>query len=233
MRQLIGDFKAGWTALERSAKQRWTKALAIGVLVSLAVVAGVTLLTRAATSGGTFPWEREVIERFAASGWMSFHHAIFWQQLGSSALLMPVALVGAGIAIRLRRPLHALSLLLAAFAIKPIVLAGWQLWARDRPDFIERGLAVPEGLHAFPSGHVAQTVALYGLLTAFWIQRSRSVLERVLAVILLVAVIVIVGAARLRLGAHWPTDLVAGVVAGGCWGVSLYAALQRAEPGRA
>jgi undecaprenyl-diphosphatase len=228
-RQLADDFRTGWAELEPGAKRRWLISLGVGALLSLGIVAAMTLLTRAAAPAGPFPWERDAVLAFAESGWLSFHHALFWQQLGSSALLMPLALIAAGIAIRLRRPLHAVSILLAAFAIKPFVLTGWTIWARARPDFIEGGLAVPEGLHAFPSGHVAQTVALFGLLASFWIQRSRSVVERLLALALLATLIVVIGVARLRLGAHWPTDLVAGVVAGGAWCVTLYVALRRAQ----
>ncbi len=228
-RRLVDDFKLGWRALDAGAKRRWLTTLGIGALLSLCIVATLTLLMRAAAPAGPLPWERDVVVEFASSGWMSFHKALFWHQLGSSALLMPAALVAAGIALRLRRPLHAVSLLLAAFGIKLVVQTGWLLWARARPDFIERGLAVPEGLHSFPSGHVSQTVALFGLLTCFWIQRSRSVLERLLAITLLVALVVLVGLARLRLGAHWPTDLMAGVVAGGAWCVTLFVALRRSN----
>lgn len=227
---MAGDFTSAWRALESGAKRRWLTTVGLGALLSLGLVAVMTLLMRAAAPAGPLPWERDAVLGFANSGWMSFHKALFWHQLGSSALLMPAALVAAGIALRLRRPLHALSLLLAAFGIKLVVQTGWLLWARARPDFIERGLAVPEGLHSFPSGHVSQTVALFGLLTCWWVQRSRSVLERLLAVVLLVVLVVLVGAARLRLGAHWPTDLMAGVVAGGAWCATLLVALRRARP---
>lgn len=84
------------------------------------------------------------------------------------------------------------------------------------------------------SGHVAQTVAFYGLLAWLWCARSRSALERLLAGALFVALVVATAAARLRLGAHWPSDLVAGAVVGGLWLVACCVALRpRAAGARA
>jgi undecaprenyl-diphosphatase len=95
--------------------------------------------------------------------------------------------------------------------------------ARPRPtsDLVEVYRAVSG--YSFPSGHVVQYVAFYGLLGYLaWRRLGRSSPQGVgvrLALRLLLAVccalIVLVGPSRVYLGAHWPSDVVAGYLLGG------------------
>ena len=89
--------------------------------------------------------------------------------------------------------------------------------------------AVPSSLHSYPSGHSAQTVVVYGLLTWFWVSLSQSRVERGVAWMLLALLVALVGASRLRIGAHWPSDIAAGVVIGAAWLATLIVALRRAD----
>ena len=109
------------------------------------------------------------------------------------------------------------------------MLLGWTAWDRARPDFIANAAAVPASLHAFPSGHATQIVAVYGLLTWMWADLSRSGAERALAWTLFAAFVVVNGVARLRIGAHWPSDVVAGTALGLVWMVALAWAVRWGE----
>src|SRR6185436_8524286 len=113
------------------------------------------------------------------------------------------------VAARHHRPLLALTFPVAYVLQRPLVLLGWWVWNRQRPKWIAGGIAAPE-LHSFPSGHVALMLAVYGLLAYLWARASRSAAERVLVVALLACLLVTVGWARLRLGTHWPSDVLAG-----------------------
>jgi len=108
------------------------------------------------------------------------------------------------------------------------VLLGWHTWDRPRPHLIAGGLASP-GFHSFPSGHISQVVVSYGLFVYLWARATRSRSERAVAVLLLLALVAVVGLARLRLGAHWPSDIVAGALIGAAWLASVIAALRAAE----
>ena len=85
--------------------------------------------------------------------------------------------------------------------------------ARARPD-----AAVVETLSsAFPSGHAVRAVAVYGLLAwLLWRLTDRLVL-RSLTVTGGVALVLLNGLARVALGVHWPTDVLAGFAVGALW----------------
>ena len=72
-------------------------------------------------------------------------------------------------------------------------------------------------------------MAVYGLLAWLWLRASRSVVERMLVVVLLAALLLVTGAARVRLGSHWPSDVLAGYAVGAVWLLTVIAALRRAE----
>jgi undecaprenyl-diphosphatase len=66
----------------------------------------------------------------------------------------------------------------------------------------------------FPSGHVYSDVLIYGVLavmaTSYLSPRLASV-----ARVLVVALIVLSGPARVAVGAHWPSDTIGGYLWGG------------------
>ena len=65
---------------------------------------------------------------------------------------------------------------------------------------------------AFPSGHALGSAALW--LTVAWLVRDR--MGRGPALALAVLVPLLVGASRILLGVHWPSDVVAGLALGWC-----------------
>jgi membrane-associated phospholipid phosphatase len=82
---------------------------------------------------------------------------------------------------------------------------------RPRPWLFDVG-ANPAG-SAFPSGHEAQAVAFYGMLAILLgLGRSRQV--KCLLWSAAVGVVLLIGVARMYLGAHWFTDILAGVALG-------------------
>ena len=192
----------------------WLTTLVAGLAVCMAIVWLATWLGERLFDSGALAWETDVIRGLEDDRLLSFHDATWLQAFGSSAMMVPIVVLATGWAAWVRRPIRAAGIVAAFFAAKVLVFSGWAMWERARPDFINDGIGVPAGLGSYPSGHIVQLVAVYGLLFWFWVRESRSRAEQAIAWLLLLVLVLATGAARLRVGAHWPSDLVAGAVIG-------------------
>ena len=86
-------------------------------------------------------------------------------------------------------------------------------FAKPRPQLWTHLIA--ESSFSFPSGHALGSLVLYGFLAyvlAMQFPRSAHWIYSIAAVI-----IAAIGASRLYLGVHWPTDVVAGYAVGFLW----------------
>src|SRR5947209_13463832 len=70
---------------------------------------------------------------------------------------------------------------------------------------------------SFPSGHVMHYINLFGLLTYLLATNWRSGRLRNTLIAICSALIICVGPSRVYLGAHWPSDVMAGYLYGGLW----------------
>jgi undecaprenyl-diphosphatase len=102
--------------------------------------------------------------------------------------------------------------------------------ARARPDLLDP--VVVEHGFGFPSGHSTLSMVAYGVL-AVLVSRSRAPASVRFAILVTLGVLVgLIGASRVWLGVHFPTDVLAGWITGGVV-VLVYATLtRRAWPGR-
>ena len=194
--------------------RRWFIAIAVGFVICMGITWFATWLGERLSDSGDLAWETAMIRGLEDDRLLSFHDATWLQAFGSSAMMIPIVVLATGWAAWMRRPIRAAGVLAAFFLAKVLVFSGWSMWERARPDFINDGIGVPAGLGSYPSGHIVQLVAVYGLLFWFWVRASRSVAEQGIAWLLLIILVVATAAARLRVGAHWPSDLVAGAVIG-------------------
>jgi membrane protein DedA with SNARE-associated domain/membrane-associated phospholipid phosphatase len=147
------------------------------------------------------------------TGWLTvIMRNVTW--LGSSYVLVPV-LVAATVVLLRRRDRRAVGRLWAALlgAVVLYTLAK-PLVHRTRPpatDLIGHATGP-----AYPSGHATQAIAAWGML-AVVLAAGRSLRARVLLLSAAAVVVLLVGASRVYLGAHWPTDVLAGYALGGTW----------------
>jgi undecaprenyl-diphosphatase len=84
-----------------------------------------------------------------------------------------------------------------------------EAFARARPDIVPHLDSI--GNLAYPSGHASNAVAFF-LLTALILGAKRPILWRGAAI----ALALVIGASRLTLGVHWPSD----VIGGWLWGMA-------------
>jgi undecaprenyl-diphosphatase len=114
---------------------------------------------------------------------------------------------------RLHRGDRAAVLSLAVVPLGQLLNVGLKhVFQRARP-------LVPEPLvhlttYSFPSGHAVASTLLYGVLCALVLQRVRSRFWRVAAATGAVAMVLLVAFSRVYLGAHYLSDVIAGMAVG-------------------
>ena len=214
-------------AAPAAAWRRWSVALLLGYAASGGVAVLATSLARRWHHRGLDAWDERVLEKIVASPF-TFAQGLWFEAWGSSAFLVPMLLVVVVLLVRSRFPFRASTLAVAYVLNKGLVLGAWQLWDRARPDSVADGVAAP-GLHSFPSGHAVNAVVLFGLLAAMWWISTRNSLERAAAVLLMGGVVALTCLGRVRLGTHWPSDILAGLIIGSVWLAGLLVAMVWAE----
>ena len=182
----------------------------VGALMALAVIGAICYL---AAAYDTFPGDEDALTAFQGfrSGWLdnaaiaaaSFAHV-------AVAVLSIVMLSLVLWASRRRADSLAALLVLAAEAINLGLKA---VVDRPRPEFSL--LTSLQSGHSFPSGHSLHAIVLFGLLIVMVGELieppriSRSIQA------LLCLLVLTVGASRVYLGAHWPSDVIGAYVIGG------------------
>ena len=147
----------------------------------------------------------------------------------TTSVLLVAAVAAAAMLVRGHWP-GALAVVLTVGATQGIVFAIKELVARARPP--ASSAWIDAAGHAFPSAHAASGVALYGLLALYTVQRLHGRARVAAGAVALVGVGSI-GLTRVYLGAHYPSDVLAGwlvgaVVAAAAW--QLARALRRLRP---
>lgn len=93
---------------------------------------------------------------------------------------------------------------------------------RPRPELVPHGSYVYT--RSFPSGHSMLSTAMYLTLGAILAQVQQRRLLKYYLIVLALGAAALVGASRVYLGVHWPSDVVAGWAAGSVWALTVWGA---------
>jgi undecaprenyl-diphosphatase len=135
--------------------------------------------------------------------------------LGGHLFLIPATIL---VALGLRSRGHWISALLfsgsvvGGFALNSLLKITFQ---RARPDLWPA--LVAERTYSCPSGHAAMSTLFFGGLAAVALHLSKRPAVRVTAIVLATVAAVTIAGTRVYLGAHWTTDVVAGMLVGLFW----------------
>ena len=98
-----------------------------------------------------------------------------------------------------------------------------QVYHRGRPSINQ---AIDAIGFSFPSGHSMGSVVFYGFLIYLIVRSDHRRVFKTVSSITLVTFIVLIGTSRIYLGAHFPSDVVAGFLAGTIWLILCLSALE-------
>ena len=148
--------------------------------------------------------------------------------LGGTAVLVLTTAAAAGYLLLDGKRHAALAVLVATIGgqvLSTLLKLGFD---RDRPDLVPHGTEVYTA--SFPSGHSMMAAVTYLTLGALLAGVHASWRLKAYFVAVAASITVLVGASRVYLGVHWPSDVLAGWAVGVawaclCWGVMR--ALQR------
>ena len=179
-------------------------------LIAVLGLGGFAFLTWIIVQHANLPFDLQLLE--AAKGLGQYMPE--WRGLSDSANL-PLIAVGAAIVVWLLWTRQRSEAFLV-IVILALVTAGSELVkqavARPRPPGVENTyLGV---VYSYPSGHVLEAVTIYGIIAVLVWRSSLPKVVRVAVPLLFLAIVVLVAVARVAVGEHYPSDVLAGLLAG-------------------
>ncbi|MFD0716677.1 phosphatase PAP2 family protein [Paenibacillus sp. GCM10027626] len=135
--------------------------------------------------------------------------------LGSSKGVMILAFLAAVILFLVLR--HRMELVLLIGSVGGVAVlneALKMLYQRNRPELHR---LIEETGFSFPSGHSMAAFTFYAVLAFLLWRHTKSLLGRLLLVVLAAVMIVMIGLSRVYLGVHFPSDIIGGYWISACW----------------
>lgn len=197
------------------------------LLLALSLLAGFVLVLANVLDGDLAHFDAWLVAALRAAGDGATPRGPGWlpvffvelTHLGGTVALALATLLVAGLLLFERRPAKA-GLVLVAVA-GGTTLSSMLKWGLDRP----RPDLVPHLVEAlspsFPSGHAMLSTVVYltlgALLARFEFRRGAT---RIYVVLCAIGLALLIGASRVYLGVHWPSDVLAGWCLGGAWAIA-------------
>jgi undecaprenyl-diphosphatase len=199
----------------------------LSILISLLLVASAiwafAMLADEIIEGETHAFDRAVLLAMRMPGHPAEPWGPRWLRetvrdytaLGSAGILTFMTLAVIGFLLLQGKPRVAMMVVITVgggMLLSTILKRGF---ARPRPDLVPQDLLPLSA--SFPSGHAMLSAVVYltlgALLARVQPQRRLKVYILTMAVVLTT----LVGLSRIYLGVHWPTDVLAGWIAGAAW----------------
>lgn len=221
----------------RASIVRLVAGRALGIAVVLALIAAAVwsfaVIADEVMEGETHAFDGAVLLALRAPGDAADPLGPPWVEelardvtgLGGVGVLSFLTVAAAGLLWLQQRRGRAVYLLAAVGSGIVLSNAAKAFFDRPRPDLVPHGALVYTA--SFPSGHSLMAAVVYLTLAALLARTFPQRRLRIYVISLAILVTLAVGASRVYLGVHWPTDVLAGWAAGGAWALAC-AALARA-----
>ncbi|MEK7265958.1 MAG: phosphatase PAP2 family protein [Pseudomonadota bacterium] len=147
--------------------------------------------------------------------------------LGGTMLLTLFTLLLAGY-FAVKRQAATIGLLLAAVIGETILSSLLKdLFDRPRPHIVPH--LIEASSNSFPSGHATSAAAIYLTIAALIARETKERAVRNYVYFSAVTLAILVGASRVYLGVHYPTDVIGGLSIGAFWAAIVLIAARRLE----
>src|SRR3954469_2745286 len=203
------------TSLIHLYRSSFVTRLIVGFLVACALLSVLGLFT--SNSHLFIPHFDDVgskwVQSFATPGLTSFLRLA--TRLGSTVGLTAVGIVIIAIFLYMRR-LDYIGLLLLVMAGQGLLQYGFKnIFERRRPEPLFN--YVIGDTPSFPSGHALASMCFFGLLAYIFTLNVGSPTKRAAIWFAAIAIILLVGFSRIYFDVHYPSDVIAGYLAGVIW----------------
>ena len=203
--------------------RRWTRSALVLAVISAALAIGFFSLSRAVVRGSTGDLDEQVLLAMRRPGDLTDPIGPRWvEEVGRDmTALGGVAVLGLITATVVSffwlSSMHRAAIYVGVASVGGLLLATAlkQSFDRPRPDLVPHGAMVYTS--SFPSGHSTMAAAVYltlGMVASRFVPRRRL---KVLLIGVAMLVTAAVGASRVYLGVHWPSDVLAGWAVGASW----------------
>lgn len=183
--------------------------VAIGRAGLVAMVAGLAVLSTAArfVPDGLAWFDTRLADLVDSPRYLEFFRGV--SRLGSTGLTVAIAAAAALLVWNRCRPLAVLypTAVVGGFVVNVVLKVAV---GRSRPPDSLTGTA----LDSFPSGHTIQAVVALGMLPPVVYALTGHRAAALVTTLLTGTAVIAVGLSRVVLGAHWPTDVIGGLLVG-------------------
>jgi membrane-associated phospholipid phosphatase len=160
---------------------------------------------------------RSAVHQLATPGLTRLMQAFSF--LGSVAAVTILCLVAICVSLCFRRARTAALLAITMLGVAALDVALKQAFHRPRP--VAFFGATPTS-YSFPSGHAFGSLCFYGVLAAILVERVRRRVAKFCLWMAAALLIGMIGFSRIYLGVHYPSDVIAGYLAGAVWVAAVF-----------
>jgi undecaprenyl-diphosphatase len=220
---------------EWARRDRGELAVLLGGLTALLLVAAFFFLAAKVVDGDTQAFDARVLRSLRRADDAATPIGPSWLRagalditaLGSPTVLGLVTLAVCGFLVLQRLPRTAAFVFVAT-------TGGWlansllkDLFQRPRPDVVPHLRDVMS--LSFPSGHAMTSAAVYLTLGALSMRVVGGRVTKLYCMAVAMGISILVGLSRIFLGVHYPTDVLAGWLAGLTWALACWTVERRIE----